>query len=111
MTRLAWAILVGVAAGLVGYWIGAQLATGGPSDAAVFVGYVAGATGFIMTLGFAPELLSRLRGRPSATVVHRPGDRDSTEYFRISLDHKIVGVQFALGIGLLALVGVLLGVF
>ena len=94
MRRLASAIVVGVVVGLVGYWIGAQLDTANNGDAAIL-------------LGFADGVLLWLRGWRSATNVNRTEGKGWTEYFGISLDHKVVGMQFAVGIVLIAVVLVL----
>jgi len=110
MRHLASAIVVGIVAGLVGYWVGAQLNTANGGDAAILLGYLSGAAGFLVTLGFANELLLRLRGRPSATHVQRTEGKGWTEYFGISLDHKVVGMQFAAGIVLIAVVLILVRV-
>jgi hypothetical protein len=107
MRRLASAIVVGVVVGLVGYWIGAQLDTANNGDAAILLGYLSGAVGFLITLGFADGVLLWLRGRRSATNVNRTEGKGWTEYFGISLDHKVVGMQFAVGIVLIAVVLVL----
>lgn len=97
--------------GLVGYWVGAHLDTTNNGDAARLLGYLSGAVGFLITLGFANDVLLRLRGRPSATIVQRPEGKGWTEYLGISLDHKVVGVQFAVGAALIALALVLVLVF
>ena len=107
MRRLASAIVVGVVVGLVGYWIGAQLDTANNGDAAILLGYLSGAVGFLITLGFADGVLLWLRGRRSVTNVNRTEGKGWTEYFGISLDHKVVGMQFAVGIVLIAVVLVL----
>jgi H+/Cl- antiporter ClcA len=107
MRRLTSAIVVGIVVGLVGYWIGAQLDTTNNGDAGILLAYLSGAAGFLITLGFGNDVLSRFRGRPSATIVKRTAGKGWTEYSGISLDHKVVAVQFAIGAVLIAVVLVL----
>lgn len=105
--RAPSAIVVGIAVGLVGYWVGAHLVTTNNGDAARLLGYLSGAATFLITLGFANDVVLRLRGRPSAVIIKRTEGKVWTEYLGISLDHKVVGVQFAVGAVLIALALVL----
>lgn len=107
MRRLASAIVVGIVVGLVGYWIGAQLDTANNGDADILLAYLSGAAGFLITLGIANDVVSGLRGRPSATIVRRNESQGWTEYLGISLDHKVVGIQIAMGAVLVAVVLIL----
>jgi ammonia channel protein AmtB len=110
MRRLSSAIVVGIVVGLVGYWAGAQLDATNTGDAAILVGYLSGATGFLVTLGFASEVVSRLRGRPGASNFKQVQSKGWTEYLGISLDYKVVAIQFAIGLALIAVVVVLVRV-
>lgn len=102
MRRLASAIVVGTAVGLVGYWAGLQLDVVNNGDADILIGYLSGAAGFLVTLGFAGDVLLRLRGRPGSTIFRRTEGNGWTEYLGISLDNKVVGIQFAMGAVLIA---------
>lgn len=104
--RAPSAIVVGIGLGLIGYWVGAHLASGG--SAGDLLGYLSGAAGFLITLGFADNVLLRLRGRPTSTDVKRAAGKRRAEYLGISLDHKVVGMQFAVGAVLLAVALVLI---
>jgi len=101
--NLLTACIVGIVAGVVAYWIGAQLDTTDNGDGGILLGYIVGAAGFMVTFGFANDLILRLRGRPSVSIVKSSEGRTWTEYFSISLDHKVVGVQFAVGVTLMFL--------
>ncbi|MGC2192892.1 MAG: hypothetical protein WA751_11240 [Candidatus Dormiibacterota bacterium] len=107
MRRLSSAIVVGIVVGLVGYWAGAQLDTTTSGDAAILVAYFSGALAFLITLGFATDVLSRLRGRPGASNFNQDQSKGWTEYLGISLDYKVVAIQFAVGLALIAVVLVL----
>ena len=101
--NLVTACLVGIVAGVVAYWIGAQLDTTDNGDGGILLGYIVGAAGFLITMGFANDVVMRLRGRPSASIVKEAETKGWTEYFGISLDHKVVGIQFAVGVTLMFL--------
>jgi cytochrome c oxidase subunit I len=98
--NLFTATVVGIIAGVVAYWIGAQLDQTDNGDAGILMGYIVGAAAFLLTLGFANDPIRMLRGRPSVSVVKvKDAERRGwTEYFGISLDHKVVGIQFAVAV-------------
>ena len=99
--NLVTACIVGIVAGIIAYWVGAQLDTTDNGDAGILLGYIVGAAGFLITLGFANDVILRLRGRPSASLVKEAEGKGWTQYFGISLDHKVVGIQFAVGVVLM----------
>ena len=103
--NLLTAVVVGTVAGIVAYWIGAQLETTDNGDAGILLGYLVGSAAFLITLGFANDLILRLRGRPSVSIVKTAESKGWTEYFGISLDHKVVGIQFAVGVVLMFFLG------
>lgn len=96
--NLVTACIVGIVAGSIAYWIGAQLDTTDNGDAGILMGYLVGAAGFLITMGFANSVILRLRGRPSATNVKTSENKGWKQYFGISLDHKVVGVQFGVAV-------------
>jgi cytochrome c oxidase subunit 1 len=68
------------------------------NDVSLFLGYILGVIGFLVGLGFASYPLSRLRGYPpSLREKELHGFR---RYFGLSTDHKVVGMQYFIGIGL-----------
>ncbi|HVC38472.1 MAG TPA: hypothetical protein VNH20_00660 [Candidatus Dormibacteraeota bacterium] len=106
--RTPAATVVGVAAGLLGYWVGSHLGSAPNGDAGRLLGYVSGSLGFLIALGFASELVLRLRGRPRATNIQVAGRRGWPEYLGISLNHKVVAMQFAVGLAVLVIALVLI---
>ncbi len=96
--NLFTASVVGIVVGAVAYWIGAQLETTDNGDAGILIGYLAGAAAFLITMGFANDVVLRLRGRPSASVIKTAETKGWTEFLGISLDHKVVGIQFGVAV-------------
>ena len=103
--NLLSAVVLGAAGYYLGWWLGHQFS--GPSvdyfadtsqnDIALFLAYVLGVTGFLTGLGFLNYPLSRMLGRP-ATVEGKEGG-GWTRYLGFCTDHKVVGLQYLIGIG------------
>ena len=99
--------LIGAVLGyLVGHWLGNFLssgydrrrAVGDQNDIAIVLGYVFGTVGWLAGLGVFNDLLRQMVGRP---VPLRRGRRRGlgglARYFRYTLDHKVVGIQYLVG--------------
>jgi cytochrome c oxidase subunit 1 len=109
--NLLTAVLLGVGGYYLGWFIGHQI--GGPSyayeekvsenDVALLLAYVFGVIGFLIGLGFANYPVARLLGRP-ASLREKEGEGLS-RYFGLCTDHKVVGLQYLVGIGLFFFVG------
>jgi cytochrome c oxidase subunit 1 len=98
-------IIGGVIGYLVGHWLGNLIASGytqvqnsGMNNYAIILGYVLGTVGWLAGLGIFNDLLRQMAGRPV------PAGEEETEassglarYFRYSLDHKVVGIQYLVG--------------
>jgi cytochrome c oxidase subunit 1 len=102
-------VLTGVALGLGGYflgaWIGRQITVGVDSqigtnqnDVALILGYLFGAIGFLIGLGFLNYPLARLTGRPAALPKEEEESGGVGRYFRMNTDHKVVGLQYFFGV-------------
>lgn len=91
--NLLTATLAGIVFGLVAYWLGAQLYTTGNGDAGLFLGYIVGTAAFMITFGALNDVFTRLRGRPSPVIVKEIRAAQWREYFRLSMDHKVMGIQ------------------
>src|SRR6202165_4119310 len=95
----------------LGWFIGHQI--GGSSykyqaktsenDLALLLAYVFGVVGFLVGLGFANYPISRLLGRP-ASLREKEGEGWG-RYFGLCTDHKVVGIQYLVGIGLFFFIG------
>ena len=67
------------------------------NDVSLFLGYILGVLGFLIGLGFGSYPFARLRGYPpSLREKETTGKR---RYFGLSTDHKVVGMQYFIGIG------------
>jgi cytochrome c oxidase subunit I len=92
----------------VGYWIGDRVhatslayysAESGQNDIAVFLGYLFGVLGFLIGLGFAKYPIQRMLGHAPTLGEHESEGEGIGRYFRLCTDHKVVGIQYIVGIG------------
>src|SRR5215475_7789034 len=111
-TRAWWrrpAVHTGVLGAVIGYFIGnwlgllVQSKSGnfaqGLSDTRdwpVVLGYVFGTIGWLAGLGIFNDLGRLLAGKPLPDVEHAPAG-GLAKYFRYTLDHKVVGIQYLFG--------------
>ena len=96
--------LIGAVAGyLLGHWLGNFLSSGYQQNAAsdsndfpIVLGYVFATLGWLAGLGVFNDVLRMMAGRPA-----RDGEQDASSglarFFRYSLDHKVVGIQYLVG--------------
>ncbi len=118
--NLLSAVLLGAVGYYVGWWLGHQIssptldytADTGQNDIALFFAYILAVAGFLGGLGFFNYPLSRMAGRPSS--VHELEEHGSvgttptaswTRYIGLSTDHKVVGLQYLIGIGFFVFFG------
>ena len=98
-------ILGGVLGYLLGHWLGNLIASGyqqvqnsGQNDFAIILGYVLGTIGWLAGLGVFNDLLRQMTGRPvHAAAEAHAAVAGTARYFRYSLDHKVVGIQYLVG--------------
>ena len=104
-----WGLLLGVIGAIVGFIVGWGIgsvaiaytqATDNSlgSDSGILLGYTLSAVGFLIGMGFLNYPLSRLLGRPRPTeednaYLHGEGGGLS-KYFRMTTDHKVIGMQY-----------------
>ena len=101
-TALAGAVVGYLAGHLLGNFLGSgyqQLPLSDSSDLPIVLGYLLAIVGWLGGLGVFNDLGRQLAGRPAA-----PSDPLADEeltglakYFRYSLDHKVVGLQYLVG--------------
>jgi cytochrome c oxidase subunit I len=98
--------LVGAVLGyLLGHWLGnfiahgyTQVVNSGQNDYAIVLGYVLGTVGWLAGLGIFNDLLRQMAGLPvHASEEARDASSGLARYFRYSLDHKVVGIQYLVG--------------
>jgi cytochrome c oxidase subunit 1 len=104
------AIIGAVIGYVVGHWLGnvlvasnvnseyPNLALSDSSDVPIVLGYAIGAFGWLAGLGVFNDLVRQMIGRPvpveSAEELAPAG---VSRYFRFTLDHKVVGIQYLVG--------------
>lgn len=101
-----WGMLIGIVGAFVGFVVGAQIgehlvpadANSTGSNAALILGYLGSAIGFLAGMGFFNYPIARLLGRPRATEAEQAflygEDGGWKRYFRMNIDHKVIGVQY-----------------
>jgi cytochrome c oxidase subunit I len=109
--NLLTAILLGIAGFYVGWWLGHQInhaslaffSDTGQNDLALMFGYLLFVVGFLVGIGFGRYPVTRMLGRG---LSHRENERGGIgRYFVMNTDHKVVGLQYLVGIGLFLFVG------
>ena len=90
---------------LFGHWVGNVIASNyptvngsaanGANDVAVVLGLSIGVFGWLLGIGALNYPLAKLIGREP--LAERPGEGWS-RYFRFTLDHKVVGLQYVIGV-------------
>jgi cytochrome c oxidase subunit 1 len=104
-----WGLLLGVIGAIVGFVVGWAIGsvaiayTQGidnslGSDSGILLGYALSTVGFLAGMGFLNYPIGRLLGRP------RPSEEDNaylhgeggglSKYFRMTTDHKVIGMQY-----------------
>jgi len=109
--NLLTAVLLGVGGYYLGWFIGHQIKGSSfayqektsENDVALLLAYFFGVIGFLIGLGFANYPISRLLGRP-ASLREKEGEGWG-RYFGLCTDHKVVGIQYLVGIGVFFFVG------
>ncbi|HEY8647161.1 MAG TPA: cbb3-type cytochrome c oxidase subunit I [Gaiellaceae bacterium] len=109
--NLLTAVVLGIVGFYVGWWLG-QLVKGpsldyfgdtGQNDIALFVAYLTGVAGFLVGLGFASYPTQRLLGKPPS--LREKETAGPARYFGLCTDHKVVGMQYLIGIGVFIFIG------
>jgi cytochrome c oxidase subunit 1 len=107
--------LTGVVLGVAGYYLGwflghhitgasvAYFGDTGQNDISVILGYLLGVVGFLIGLGFGAYPWARLRGYPPS--LREKETEGVSRYFGLCTDHKVVGIQYLIGIGLFFFIG------
>ena len=100
---------IGVIGAAVGYILGhllgnflssayPQNALSDSNDIPIVLGYALGTIGWLAGLGVFNDLGRQMLGRPLLAEVRRgAGETGLSKYFRYTLDHKVVGLQYLFG--------------
>ncbi|MDX6616512.1 MAG: cytochrome c oxidase subunit [Solirubrobacterales bacterium] len=112
---LGFNVLTGILLGIVGFyfgwWLGHRihapsldyLGDTGQNDIALMCGYLFFVVGFVIGLGFAKYPLARMTGREPSH--HENEEGGVGRYFGVCTDHKVVGIQYLIGIGVFFFIG------
>jgi cytochrome c oxidase subunit 1 len=109
--NLLTAMLLGIAGYYLGWILGHQVKGASyyyepkvdENDVSLMLAYAFGVVGFLIGLGFANYPISRLLGRPPS-LREKEGE-GASRYFGLCTDHKVVGMQYLVGIGLFFFIG------
>ncbi|MGH9101946.1 MAG: cytochrome c oxidase subunit I [Acidimicrobiales bacterium] len=113
MSQHVGTAFVGAVVGyLVGHWAGNQIASNyavvtnfGTNDIAIFMALILGVVGWLVGIGAFNYPLTKIIGREPA--VERPV-AGWERYLKFTLDHKVVGIQYTVGVLLFFFTGGLL---
>jgi len=89
----------------LGHWLGNLLSSGyarnplsDMNDFPLVLGYVIGTIGWLVGLGVFNDLFRQMLGRPVPVLEEEEaGASGLARYFRYTLDHKVVGIQYLVG--------------
>jgi cytochrome c oxidase subunit 1 len=109
--NLLLAVVLGVGGYYLGWFIGHQISgksfefqsATDENDVALLLAYLFGVVGFLIGLGFANYPVSRMLGRPAS--LREKEEEGIGRYFGLCTDHKVVGIQYLIGIGVFFFVG------
>ncbi|HEX3510725.1 MAG TPA: cbb3-type cytochrome c oxidase subunit I, partial [Solirubrobacteraceae bacterium] len=109
--NLLTALALGVGGYYLGWFIGHAIngksfefrAKTDENDLSLLLAYFFGVAGFLIGLGFANYPIARMLGRPPSL---REKEKEGIgRYFGLCTDHKVVGMQYMVGIGLFFFIG------
>ena len=111
--NVLWAIAGAVVGYLIGHWLGNVIASGyqqtagasGQNDVAIVLGLSLGVAGWMAGIGALNYPLAKILGYELSP---HPPEPTWTRYFRMTDDHKVVGMQYAVGVLLFLFTGGLL---
>ncbi|HLH64267.1 MAG TPA: cbb3-type cytochrome c oxidase subunit I [Solirubrobacteraceae bacterium] len=110
-------IVLAIIGWLIGYWLGGRfvnipslqyytVGTGpGQNDISVFLGYLLGVIGFLAGLGFFNYPIKRMLGHPPSLAEHESAGEGWIRYFTLCTEHKVVAMQYLVGIGVFFFIG------
>jgi cytochrome c oxidase subunit 1 len=109
--NLITAVVLGIVGWYLGWFLGHHITGKSVSyfgdtdqnDISVFLGYILGVIGFLIGLGFLQYPLARIRGYPPS--LREKETEGLGRYFGLCTDHKVVGLQYLIGVGLFFFVG------
>ena len=109
--NLLTAVVLGIVGFYVGWWLGnldtssnlAYFTDTGQNDVALFAAYLTCILGFLTGLGFLNYPINRMLGKPAS--LREKEMAGASRYFHLCTDHKVVGLQYLIGIGVFITIG------
>jgi cytochrome c oxidase subunit 1 len=110
--NLLAAVVLGVGGYYLGWFIGHQIKpetivhyqeSTDEKDLSLLLAYLFGVVGFLIGLGFLNYPVQRLLGHPAS--LREKEEEGIGRYFGLCTDHKVVGMQYLVGIGIFFFVG------
>jgi cytochrome c oxidase subunit I len=111
--NLLTGIVLAAVGGLIGDLVGSAIhatsisyysAEAGQNDISVLLAYLFGTIGFLIGLGFANYPIRRMLGHPPSLAEHESEGEGVGRYFRLCTDHKVVAIQYIVGVGFFFLI-------
>ncbi len=99
-TAIIGAVIGYVLGHLLGNFLGSgyqQVAGSDDNDMAIVIGYLFLILGWLIGLGVFNNLVRQMLGRPISHAGDEADDTGLARYFRYTLDHKVVGIQYLFG--------------
>jgi len=87
-------ILFGIPAYFAGVWLGNLFALTDDRNTGVILGYLFATAAFLVGVGFLNYPLARLLGWPVKPPTDTGEDTRGSRYFLLTLDHKVIGIQY-----------------
>jgi len=92
------AVIGGLIGFVIGVRIGIALGYAGADNQPLFFGYILGTIGYFAGLGFFQPVFRWLLGRPAPSEIAHSylygREGGVGRYFRLTLDHKVIGIQY-----------------
>jgi len=98
-------IVLAIPGYFAGVWLGTLFGLNDDRNTGVILGYVLATLAFLTGVGFLNYPLERLFGWRVTPVSDPDENRGIGRFFRLSLDHKVIGIQYLVTIFLMLLFG------
>jgi cytochrome c oxidase subunit 1 len=101
--NVIWAVLLAVGGYALAHWLGTKIAKGNlaqttsdQNDVAVLLGLAGAIVGWLLGLGFFNYPVLRMLGHPPS--LYERQEHGAWRYFRLCTDHKVVAIQYFVGV-------------
>ena len=103
--NLVTAVLFAIPAYFAGVWVGNVFGLVDDQNTGVILGYVFATAAFLIGIGFLNYPLARITGSSVTPITEVEPDHGLGRYLRLSLDHKVIGLQYLFTILAMLLLG------